>query len=199
MKNKIYYSLWIGMAISTLCTACKKKTEEEADIVPAKQSVVIKNLDADAANKNRYTFFNLLTGDTIARSDSATSNWHLALKGTSILVNGGTSGPGSVAAAVYTGLYDELINLPELEFRSDGASPAIPPGSGKGWYTYSGPPSHLIIPIPGKMLLLKWGTTTYAKLEILSYYKDMPSAPTASSVSRYYSFRYVLSDNQGRF
>ena len=48
----------------------------------------------------------------------------------------------------------------------------------------------LITPIPGRTLVIKTADGKYAKLEVLSYYKDAPASPTAADPSGYYKFRY---------
>ena len=75
---------------------------------------------------------------------------------------------------------------------------AIAPGGGNGWYTYQGPPVNLITPTPGKILVFRTHDGKYAKMEILSYYKDAPDSPDAySDESRYYTFNYVFQPNEG--
>lgn len=54
------------------------------------------------------------------------------------------------------------------------------------------------VPVTGKFIVLKTATGKYAKLEVTSYYKDAPAAPTATSVSRFYHFRFVLQANGTR-
>ena len=68
------------------------------------------------------------------------------------------------------------------------------------WYTYTGPPNHLILPTAGKILVIKTRDGKYAKVEILSYYKDAPAEITpeiAANDSRHYTFNYVFQPNEG--
>ena len=83
-------------------------------------------------------------------------------------------------------------------FDSDSASNglAIPTGSGNGWYNYN-PTTHVISPIAGKVIIVKTNDGKYAKVEILSYYKDAPENPTQESEYRYYTFNYVYQPNEG--
>ena len=75
---------------------------------------------------------------------------------------------------------------------------AIASGSGNGWYTYTGPPTYLISPTPGKILVFRTRDGKYAKMEILSYYLGAPENPDAfSDPSRYYTFNYVYQPNEG--
>ena len=75
---------------------------------------------------------------------------------------------------------------------------AISTGSGNGWYTYNGQ-THVISPTPGKILVFKTHDGLYAKIEILSYYKDSPANPNAfTDPSRYYTFNYIYQPNKGQ-
>ncbi|MBK7652567.1 MAG: HmuY family protein [Flammeovirgaceae bacterium] len=96
--------------------------------------------------------------------------------------------------------FDELAEAPETGYLSDndvapiGGAPntnlAIHTGSGKGWYTYDGA-GMVNKPTAGKIILVKTSENRYAKMEILSYYKDAPANPTFNNTARYYTFRYV--------
>ena len=78
-------------------------------------------------------------------------------------------------------------------FAQDAAATyAIPTGSGNGWYNYS---NTIISPIAGKVFVVKTHDGKYAKFEILSYYKDAPATPDATSVGRYYTFNYAYQAN----
>ena len=58
--------------------------------------------------------------------------------------------------------------------------------------------SNIVSPIPGKVLVFRTRNGNYAKVQIISYYKDAPSNPDASSdESRYYTFNYVYNPNEG--
>ena len=75
---------------------------------------------------------------------------------------------------------------------------AITTGSGNGWYTYAGPPTHLITPTPGKILVFKTRDGKYAKVEILSYYQNAPVNPDAFvDATPYFTFNYVYQPNAG--
>ena len=63
------------------------------------------------------------------------------------------------------------VNLQQLS-QDSSSGYAVPSGAGNGWYTYQGPPVNLITPTPGKILVFRTNDGKYAKMEILSYYKD---------------------------
>jgi hypothetical protein len=138
----------------------------------------------------------------IASSDSATTKWDIAFRGTTILTNAGTSGPGAGGAFVQVGTFDALTTVsPDSTFKTDAAPVyAITTGSGKGWYNYDGA-NNIITALPGRVLVIRTATGKYAKLEISNYYKKgtTPSASATDeeklSSQRYYAFRYTFQSN----
>jgi len=150
-----------------------------------------------------FTKFDFSTGQTT----TSETDWDIAFRGTSIIVNGGISlgttdeptRTGDAAAYVANGTLDAITNVDVSLFVQDSAAgTAIPSGSGNGWYTYAGPPTHLISPTPGKILVFKTRNGRYAKMEILSYYKDAPANPDALvNESKYFTFNYVYQLNGG--
>lgn len=131
-------------------------------------------------------------------------NWDIAFRGTTILVNGGTvigitdepARKGNASLALENGTFSGIIKAPEeASFKQDATGVyALPTGSNNGWYSYAGPPTHAINPIAGKVLVIKTIDGNYAKVEILSYYKD--NTPSQAN-SRYYTFNYVYNPNKG--
>src|SRR5690625_3181556 len=79
-----------------------------------------------------FTFFSLRNGNTVALSDSASANWDLAFKGTTILVNSGVSGPGEGGAILLDLPFEEVEMAPSEGYRTDSAEElAIPAGAGR--------------------------------------------------------------------
>ncbi|HET9744822.1 MAG TPA: HmuY family protein [Chitinophagaceae bacterium] len=183
----------------------------DKDDVPAPVTVQTKsvnNLPADTIvgissmgqpyGSGKYTLYSLETNAVIANTDSATAKWDIGFRGTTIIINGGNSGPGAGGAFVYTGTFSDLKTIPvDSTFRVDNAptSYAIRTGSGNGWYNYNGA-TQLITPIPGRILVVRTATGKYAKIEIQNYYKGgvTPDATASDNVKlttqRYYTFRY---------
>jgi hypothetical protein len=176
------------------------------DPTPALEATLFENLAADPATgfdpntgapigyTGKYKFFSFATGQTVANTDSATANWDIGFRGTSILINSGTSGPGTASAQVVEGIFDELSTAPDAGYLQDNKNTpayAIPTGSGNGWYSYNGA-TQIISPIAGRVIVVRTTDGKYAKLEILSYYEDAPAEPNAmSDMARYYTFRYI--------
>jgi hypothetical protein len=210
MKNVIFPAL----ALAVFFTACKKdKTITPADpnafaVAVSGKIVSVKNLPADTivglvsgqpVGVGKYAFFNLRNNTWVPNSDSASTNWDLAFSGTTIRINGGTSGTGAGGAFVWVGAFDNLVTVPaDSVFKTDSyPSYAITKGSGKGWYTYDGA-TNLLTPVPGRVLVIKTADGKYAKVEILNYYRGgaTPSASATDEIKtteqRYYTFRYTF-------
>jgi hypothetical protein len=186
--------LFIGLS------SCEDDTVERQEPVVAS---TVENLPADVGQginpmtgrpqfSGKFTFYNLKDNKVVPSSDSTSTNWDIGLKGTTIITNGGVSGLGNGGAYVANGIFSEMKNLDaSASFTADSnESLAIPTGSGKGWYTYN-PQNNEITPIAGKVIFIRTAEGKFAKMEILSYYKDKPMIVTPTSESRYYTFRYV--------
>ncbi|MEQ9437717.1 MAG: HmuY family protein [Cyclobacteriaceae bacterium] len=179
---------------------------EEATDIPADADVV--SGDPSQAPPPEYTFYSLEQGAIIDKADSNSTQWDIALAGTTILVNGGISGPGQGAAQIIEGIFEEIEEAPESGYQTDSESElAIPGGSGNGWYTYTaeGNPPNAILPIPGRVIVLRTAEGNYAKMEILSYYAGNPDTSTEEFASfqtrpddRYYTFNYVIQTDGSR-
>jgi hypothetical protein len=203
-----------AVAASAFFIACDK----EEDPIPVVSSTFT-NLAADPGtgfNPNtgqptgltrKFTLFSFKTGAVVANTDSATNKWDLGFNGTTIIVNSATSGPGTAEAQIVEGIFDSYTEAPAAGYLKDNdpapiagapnANLAIPTGSGKGWYTYDGA-TMVNRPTAGKLIIVKTSEGRYAKMEVLSYYKDAPANPTSSSVARYYTFRFVYQPNDTR-
>ncbi len=128
----------------------------------------------EITQKNEYVYFDFSTGKTVEK----TADWDIGFKGTSIIVNGGVNGTGNVSATLIASTFGDLKEAPSADqFKQDTElATAVPSGSGNGWYEYN-PTNHLISPIAGRIIVVKTTEGNYAKMEILSYYKDAPANP----------------------
>ncbi len=152
-----------------------------------------------------YTFYNFETGKEISLSDSATSNWDIAFRGTTIILNGGSSGPSSVTGQVLASTnFNTLLTAPTTGYNSDGTSKAIPTGSGNGWYNYNFIPAdggpHSITAIADRVVVIKLANGNYVKLELLNYYQGAPlTIPTTGApyagIGKYFTFRYLVASS----
>ena len=208
-------ALFLGFAAFTI--AC----DDNNPIPPVGlQAVTVQNLIADTIigitpgvppaggipyGAGKFTFYRLETHSIIPSTDSASNRWDLGFRGTTIITNSGSSGPGQGGAFVWTGLFADLKSIPaDSTFRVDAApNYAIPVGSGRAWYTYS-QAEQLVRPIPGKILVIRTSSGKFAKVEILNYYKGgvTPAVTEPDSVKyklqRHYTFRYTFQPNGSR-
>lgn len=209
------------LLISLLEMACSKsndvvqidKTNDGSFKVYTEGNITtVQNLSADTIlgisamgqpyGSGRFTFFSLVNKSLVPSTDSASTKWDLAFRGTTLMINGGTSGPGSGGAYVFTGAFESLSVLPaDSVFRVDNVPVlAITTGSGKGWYTYDGM-NNLITPVPGRILVIRTAQGKYAKVEILNYYRkgQTPASSDPDDIKlknqRYYLFRYSYQGN----
>ena len=152
-------------------------------------------------------------GDRAA--DSTGTAWDIGFNGTTVILNGGTSGDGDVVGQLLTETtFAELDEAPADGYLADGENtcpsvstpggtfPGAPlvvcSGSDNGWYNYA-PQQNLISPLAGRVLVLKTSEGNYAKLRFLSYYLGNPTAPDGQTdESRYLSFEYVLQPDGSR-
>lgn len=195
MKYLVQINLILFIAVSLFFSSC-----DDDDVKKKAQELETTNVaDLNAESTKNFTFFSFDDGAVVLNTDSATSKWDIGFRGTTIILNGGTSGPGSASGQIVTNIFDDITEAPVDGYAIDGATKAIP---GSGWYTYTGEaptgPKHAILPIAGKVIIIKTATGKYVKLEILSYYKGNPNTTTAEfadlvtrPVSRYYTFRYI--------
>ena len=98
--------------------------------------------------------------------------------------------------ALETGTFGSISEAPAAAaFKQDAAGTyALTKGSGNGWYTYN-PQTNQISPIAGQVIVVKTNDGHYAKIEIISYYKDNDASNPANG--RYYTFNYVYNPNAG--
>ena len=155
----------------------------------------------------KFTFYSFESNDIVPNSDSNSTKWDIGIRGTTIITNGGTSGPGNGGAFIYVGTFDDLTSVPaDSTFKVDAAPTyAVTTGSNKGWYLYT-PQTNLVTPLPGRVLVIRTATGKFAKVEILNYYKGgtTPAATDPDDVKiftqRYYTFKYAYqADGTGNF
>ncbi len=149
-----------------------------------------------------FTKFSFETGEV---TDSEV-DWDIAFRGTTIAINGGTvtgtadepARNGNAGAAIQNGTFADVTSADGLTFAQDAdAAFAIPTGSDNGWYNYN-PATFIVSPIPGKILVFRTHDGKYAKVEILSYYRDAPAQPDPfADESRVFTFNYVYNPNEG--
>jgi hypothetical protein len=161
------------------------------------------------AQTRKYTLFNLETGKIIANTDSATTQWDIGFRSTSIIFNGGTSGPGSVGAIVQKGIFEEIKSAPTTGYVLDNkntntfavsSSPvtSASAATNQWWFNSGSNTSTIVTPIAGQIIIIKTTSGRYAKMEILSFYKGAPTTVNnLTDLDRHYTFRYVYQTADG--
>ncbi len=137
------------------------------------------NTTGQVADTGRYTLYSLRDGEIVLsydeedRSDSTLYRLGYRFQqGSTIIVNGGTSGPGMGAALILEEAFDDVTEVSSsTTLRVDGSADcpavntpggtfpgtplAVCTGSGNGWYTY--------VPFPSERWLLGPYTRPHAR------------------------------------
>jgi hypothetical protein len=202
-SSRSIFSILLASSLAIFFISCTKD-----EVTPALKATIFSNLPADPPTggynptngqpigvTKKYTLFSFKSGAVVVNADSASTKWDIGFNGTNIIINSGTSGPGTAVAQIRSGIFDEIIEAPGDGYNQDNknsapATYAIPRGSGNGWYSYN-QSTNVITPIAGRVLIIRTSENKYAKLEILNYYQDAPATPTSNSKDRYYTFRYL--------
>ncbi|SHE94470.1 HmuY protein [Psychroflexus salarius] len=196
----------LGLALSFGLFSCS----DDDGLVPvaAVETETISNLHAPQTGGQGqpvggdFTKFDFSSG-TVTTSET---DWDIAFRGTTIAINGGEATGtndepernANAGAAIVDGTFDTVTTAADLNFSQDSPTGfAIPTGSDNGWYNYNFM-TNIVAPIPGKILVFRTAEGNYAKVEILSYYKDAPAEPDPfEDETRYYTFNYVYNPNSG--
>ena len=160
-------------------------------------------LTVDATDRENWAYINLTTGETVDIADSASSTaWDLGFKRTEVIVNGGISGPGETGVLVLKDIsFEDVLEAPEGDYVSDTDQIATF-ARGDGWYTYTGPPNHWVLPNP-KVYVLQIARDPkaqpasayhYAKIRFIGYYENNET----KEGSGYITIEYVLQDDGTR-
>ena len=223
---------WSGVIVTMLLAGACDSSSNKQEPVPL-ETKMAKDIPADPASgrdpatgraisNNLFTLYDLdenkvvvsssVTDAAQRRADSTGTVWDIGFRGTTIIFNGGKSGPGEASAQVLKQPMDEIEDAPVNGYIKDGENTECPTvqtpsgpvpgsklalctGSGNGWYNYN---QGLISPIPGRSVVLKTATGNYAVLRILSYYKGNPNPPNAEAPSRHYTFEFIVQTDGSR-
>ena len=160
-------------------------------------------LTVDATDRENWAYVNLMEGETVDIADPATSMaWDLGFKRTEVIVNGGVSGPGKTGATALEDIsFEDVLEAPKGEYISDNEQ-ITTFARGDGWYTYTGPPNHWVLPNPRIYVLRISANPTaesegpyyYAKVRFIGYYENNET----KEGSGYVSIEYVLQDDGTR-
>lgn len=155
-------------------------TEETyANVVHEKSAEGWTHTTIDSSDAEKWIYLQLSTGAQTDVSDPATAtNWDLAFRRFSILVNGGVSGPSNVEIAHVEGVsFESITQVPaDTEFRTDvegepderGQNPGLAFQIDETWYDYNGA-THELTP-RDRIYFIHASSGEYYKLQFLDYY-----------------------------
>ncbi|QPH40321.1 HmuY family protein [Pedobacter endophyticus] len=182
--TKISSGLVLGLLIMSFAS-CKKDEVTEPEV---KADLTVNKVADKTADKNKgetTVYYNLALNKQVKDTDA----WDLSFKGTTISTSAGSS------AQLVNGVFSAYTTAPTTGFAT---------GAVAGWYKYTSTdakPNHAILPIAGKIIIVKTTDGKYAKVEMISYYKGNPDTSTADfadymtpgkrPASQYYTFNYV--------
>ncbi len=185
--------------------------------LPGDTSSAIKDSSAGAAPVSGTTCLFSLEANT-ARNIiyKQTNKWDLAFDGISNSFLSGNNGANArnygLGSNAVGGIYivkqpfDSVTNIPaDALFQTGpdvyGTDDSGAFGTGVGWYFYDftggsfpggdGQP-HICYAIPDRTVIVRTATGNYAKIKMISIYKDAPTAPTTFWPQPYFTFDYVL-------
>ena len=166
-------------------------TETDAQ-VPADEPIGLETLafTIDATNREAWVYFSFASGNTVDVEDAANSEaWDIGFQLTKVKLNGGISGPGMGSVVMLTETaFEAVTEAPADGYLSDTEDTlAIVPQSEKGWYIYTGPPAHWILPLEDRVFMIKAADGTFAKVRFIGYYKDNENKKDSGFVT----FEYV--------
>lgn len=207
MYKSFFLKSVLALSVLSLLTSCSDDGNNAANV--SLETKTFSNLYAPQTGGQGQPVGGAFTKFSFSQNATVTDDsWDIAFRGTTIIVNGGaaigiTDEPtrtGNGGVSIVTNTLDAVTAIPDVSsFAQDATNTyAIPTGSGNGWYNYNST-NNLITPIAGKIFVVKTHDGKYAKMEIISYYKDAPATPDATALSRYYTFRYVYQPNGTSF
>ena len=143
----------------------------------------------DATSREAWTFFSFSAGTPVEVEDHTTStDWDLGFQRTMVIVNGGVSGPGAGSALVVADVeFDEIVEAPEGDYVPDTDQIAAI-ARGDGWYTYTGPPNHWVLP-NDRVYVLQTSEGLFAKMRFIGYYTDNEAKEGSGNITIEYVFQ----------
>ena len=189
-----------------LFTSCEKSIEQDMidetviTFVELNASQYDVNI-LDSLVTGKFEKFSFSEGDTVSHE-----NWDVAFSGTTIIVNGGDSynvnQPARVGdAAVYiaTGIMSDIkiVDISKLE-QDNASGPAIIDDLGiseEGWASYD-ISTHILSPIPGRILVFRTHDNKYAKMEIIYFYDSPEPQPLEGDYGGFYTFNYMYNSEE---
>lgn len=192
----------IGLLLFSSCSDNGSGPKEpESEI----QAETITDLYAPSTRENsdaRFVLFSFRTGQTVDIADSASTSWDVGFRGTEIIINSGSSGPGEAGLVRLDVSFEQVTIAPSEGYETDGETLAM-----ADWYTYTGmsEPMHAVFPNENETYVLRTADGShYVKFDIISYYQGNPDTSTETFAnvqtrpgSPYFTFDYVIQLEEG--
>ena len=168
-------------------TTTPSATQSPADIAPQLDVV---SFTIDASSREAWAYFSFARGNTVEVADPLNSmDWDLGFQRTTVILNGGVSGPGKGAAVMLKDVeFEGVKEAPADGYAVDSdANLAIVAASEEGWYIYTGPPNHWVLPLEQRVFVVQAADGTFAKVRFIGYYKDNDNKKDSGFIT----FEYV--------
>lgn len=207
MRVKYFKRLCNGsLVLFMLLGACSKEEKPSIPDKPIQEEKIVRNLKADYATK---PFFKFSTGEVVKKIGA--DNWDICFEHAQLKINGGTMAnpvrSGNAKAMIANVPYHTIKDIPSLsglkqdEGRNDFALGYR--SGGKTWYYMDD--NMFYTPYSEKTMIIQTADQKgFVKLQILSFYRDMPNLKgetyeTLSTRTGYYTFRYQYIEKGQRF
>ena len=102
------------LAATVFLSACSDSGSDTPPLAAAEDNE-IPTVIVNASSQTDYVYYNLERGEAVTLTEeqaAASTDWHVAFRRSTIKLNGGTSGPGNVAAAL-AAAQDDFYNEDE--------------------------------------------------------------------------------------
>ena len=162
-------------------------TQPPTGVAPQLDAV---NFTIDATSKEAWAYFSLTKGNIVEVADPLNSmDWDLGFQRTKVITNGGISGPGKGGAVLLKDVeFEGVKEAPADGYAVDSdQNLAIVAQSEEGWYIYTGPPNHWILPLEKRVFVVQAADGTFAKVRFIGYYKDNDNKKDSGFIT----FEYV--------
>src|SRR5690349_4398674 len=115
MKSIMRVNALLLMSLAVWGTSCADD-DAHPKLEPLAASEVS---DLDATRTSKYTLYSFSDGAVVANADSASAKWDIGFRGTTIILNGGASGPGAASGQIVAGIFEEIVLAPETGYAQD--------------------------------------------------------------------------------
>lgn len=193
LKSSFYFPAIIA-ALLLVLSACKKE-DKKPDPLPAQSASLLAS--ANPAPMGPFTHFSFEQGTSLSPASAETDDWDFGMRFTTMIVNGGVSGPGMAGVQIVQGVFDEITEAPQDGYQVDAEGDLAVKDA--DWYVYQ---NFQFSPIAGRVFLFRTGKGKYAKMEVLSAEPvddqgQIVTPPTFPTQFRY-NIRYVIQPDGSR-